>query len=150
MYAVVKELEDEFVDEERKFTLDGHLVGSIGEVVAAYAFGLKLYRPGIETHDAETDDGKRVQVKLTGGIRGILLSSKPDYLIVLQLRDYKFTVVYNGPGAPVWGRCGGDTTVRGNHPIGLGALRSLQPTVPSIQMKDHGLPDLTEAMLPPV
>ena len=36
LYSVVKELEDEFVDERRKFTLDGHLIGRlIGEVVAA-------------------------------------------------------------------------------------------------------------------
>ena len=40
LYAVVSELEKEF--EGRRFTPDGHLVGSIGEVVAAYAFGLKL------------------------------------------------------------------------------------------------------------
>jgi hypothetical protein len=38
LYDVVRELEKEFVDEKRKFTLDGHLVGSIGEVVAAYSF----------------------------------------------------------------------------------------------------------------
>jgi hypothetical protein len=95
MYAVVKELEEEFVDDERRFTLDGHLVGSISEVVAAYAFGLTLYPPSNKTHDAETEDGRKVQVKLTGGTRGIVLSSEPDYLIVLQLQDYKFKVVYN-------------------------------------------------------
>jgi hypothetical protein len=39
LYRVVSELEKEF--EGRKFTPDGHLVGSIGEVVAAYAFGLR-------------------------------------------------------------------------------------------------------------
>ena len=144
MYSVVKELEEEFVNEERKFTLDGHLVGSIGEVVAAYAFGLTLYPPGIETHDAEAEDGKRVQVKLTGGTNSISLSSKPDHLIVLQLRDYQFSVVYNGPGAAVWDRCGGDPAIRGQRPIRLSILRSLQPDEPSIRMKDHGLPDLRE------
>jgi hypothetical protein len=55
LYCVVKELEEEFVDENRKFTLDGHLVGSIGEVVAAYSFGLKTYRAGTRTHDGEKD-----------------------------------------------------------------------------------------------
>src|SRR5580704_19671100 len=40
LYTVVAQLEEEF--EDRRFTPDGHLVGSIGEVVAAYAFGLKL------------------------------------------------------------------------------------------------------------
>jgi hypothetical protein len=143
LYDVVNELEEEFIDEERKFTLDGHLVGSIGEVVAAYTFGLTLYPPGKETHDAEAENGRKVQIKLTGGIRGIALSSKPDYLIVLQLRDLKFSVVYNGPGAPVWERCGGNLDAPGQHPIGLRALRELQPETPSIAMKEHGLPDLS-------
>jgi hypothetical protein len=63
--------EEEFVTDERKFTLDGHLVGSIGEVVAACAFGLTLYPSGTDTHDGESEDGRRVQIKLTGGIRGV-------------------------------------------------------------------------------
>ena len=90
---------------------------------------------------------EKVQGKLTGGIRGVGLSSEPDYLIVLQLRDYEFTVVYNGPGAPVWSGCRGDPEVRRQRPISLAVLRSLQPKVPSIQMKDHGLPDLSEMHL---
>ncbi len=55
LYAVVAALEQEF--EDRKFTPDGHLVGSIGEVVAAYAFGLKLLPASTEGHDAVAADG---------------------------------------------------------------------------------------------
>jgi hypothetical protein len=50
----------------RKFTPDGHLVGSIGEVVAAEALGLTLYRisrPGHDAYDANGD----VQIKMTAG-----------------------------------------------------------------------------------
>jgi hypothetical protein len=104
LYAAVKELEDEFVDENRKFTLDGHLVGSIGEVVAAYSFNLIL-PSGTEKHDAQSVDGnQKVQIKLTGAIKNgrISLNSEPDNLIVLQLQDLKFEVVYNGPGDIVW------------------------------------------------
>jgi hypothetical protein len=118
------------------------LVGSIGEVVAAYAFGLTLYPSGADKHDGETEDGRKVQIKLTGGIRGIGLSSEPDFLIVLQLRDYKFSVVYNGPGAPVWGKCRGNPEVRGQRPIALALLRKLQPLVSPIQIKEYGLPIL--------
>jgi len=125
MYAVVKELEEEFVTDERKFTLDGHLVGSIGEVVAAYAFGLTLYPSGNNTHDGESEDGRKVQIKLTGGIRGIGLSSEPEYLIVLQLRE-----------------CRGDPEVRGQRRIALTLLRKLQPEVSPIQIKEHGFPPL--------
>ena len=40
--AIVHELEGDFPG--RQFTLDGHLVGSIGEVMAAYYYGIELYR----------------------------------------------------------------------------------------------------------
>ena len=36
----------------RKFTLDGHLVGSIGEVVAAFIFDLDLNPASTLSHDA--------------------------------------------------------------------------------------------------
>jgi hypothetical protein len=144
LYYVVKELEDEFVDENRKFTLDGHLVGSIGEVVAAYSFGLKLYPASKRTHDGEKD-GTKVQVKLTGGIKGVALSSKPDHLIVLQLREFKFGIVYNGPGAAVWEKCGGDPAKSGQRPISLTMLRNLQKLVqPSeLLVQERNFPDLS-------
>ena len=41
IYRAVAELEARYPP--RKFTPDGHLVGSIGEVVAAEALGLTLY-----------------------------------------------------------------------------------------------------------
>lgn len=41
----------------RKFTLDGHLVGSIGEVVAAYMFDLTLNPASTQGHDARARDG---------------------------------------------------------------------------------------------
>ena len=40
LYRVVDRLEQMFPD--RRFTPDGHLVGSIGEVVAAHMFDLEL------------------------------------------------------------------------------------------------------------
>jgi hypothetical protein len=43
IYKAVEQLEAAYPG--RKFTPDGHLVGSIGEVVAAEALGLTLY-PG--------------------------------------------------------------------------------------------------------
>lgn len=41
LVEIVAELEKEFPG--RHFTLDGHLVGSIGEVMAAYYYGIELY-----------------------------------------------------------------------------------------------------------
>jgi hypothetical protein len=146
LYRVVQELEDEFVDENRKFTPDGHLVGSIGEVVAAYSFGLTLYPSSAKTHDAKSKDGRKVQIKLTGGNKSVALSSKPDYLIVLQLREYKFGVVYNGPGAEVWVKCTGDPDIPGQRQISLTKLRELQALTKPADMipQQRDLPDISD------
>ena len=53
MIGIVSELEAEFPG--RHFTLDGHLVGSIGEVMAAYYYGIELYRASVSRHDGIVD-----------------------------------------------------------------------------------------------
>ncbi len=60
--SIVNELESDFPG--RKFTLDGHLVGSIGEVMAAYYYGIELYGASTERHDG-CISGKEVQIKIT-------------------------------------------------------------------------------------
>jgi len=83
----------------RPFTLDGHLVGSIGEVVAADTYGLILEKCSNEGFDAKTHDGKTVEIKLTAG-ESVAVSSSPntpDLLIVLKLHpNTGFEEVYNG------------------------------------------------------
>ena len=63
LYAITQELEQLYPG--RKFTPDGHLVGSIGEVLVAEHYGLTLLPNSSETHDAVTNDGKLVQIKAT-------------------------------------------------------------------------------------
>ena len=63
LYRITNELETEYPG--RKFTIDGHLVGSIGEVIVSENYGLKLLPNSTETHDAEAKDGKLVQIKAT-------------------------------------------------------------------------------------
>ena|SRR5437879_5047135 len=111
-------------------------------------FGLTLYPPSIETHDAESEDRKKVQIKLTGGNRGVSLYSAPDYLIVLQLSNGKFVIVYNGPGAPVWAKCG-PRAKNGQRPITLSALRRLQLIVPDSEriVLKRELPNLSTTSL---
>lgn len=82
LYAIVAELVE--MAPGRRFTLDGHLVGSIGEVVAAYAYELHLHPTGYRAHDAKTVDGRHVQVKLTQR-ESIAISRRCERLIVLRL-----------------------------------------------------------------
>jgi len=64
IYKAVRELETCYP--ERKFTPDGHLVGSIGEVIAAEALNLKLLPMSHAGHDA-CDANGLVQAKMTAG-----------------------------------------------------------------------------------
>ena len=90
----------------RPFTPDGHLVGSIGEVVAAEALGLMLQKPSHPGHDARDADGRDVQIKTTAG-RKVALYATCDRLVVLQIVSLEEAeIVYDGPGAPVWEQAG--------------------------------------------
>lgn len=98
IYQAIKELEARYP--ERKFTPDGHLVGSIGEVVAAEALGLTLYSmsPGHDAYDANGD----VQIKMTAG-KSIAMYACCVRLVVLRVvSPEEAEIVYDGPGEPVW------------------------------------------------
>lgn len=107
----------------RPFTPDGHMVGSIGEVVAAEALGLTLYppsHPGHDAHDAEGD----VQIKLTAGKR-ISMYSCCDRLLVLKVvTPAEAEIVYDGRGEPAWERAG-PMQKNGQRSISIAALRLL-------------------------
>ena len=75
LYRIVDRLELLFPG--RKFTPDGHLVGSIGEVVAARMFDLELLPASAPYHDARADDGRRVQIKFTRNYSGKLSTARP-------------------------------------------------------------------------
>jgi hypothetical protein len=90
----------------RKFTPDGHLIGSIGEVIAAEHFGLKLLSMSNAGHDSIDADDKEVQIKLTAS-KSISISADCQRLIVLRIvPPEEAEIVYDGPGAPVWAAAG--------------------------------------------
>lgn len=99
LISIVRNLEKDFPG--RHFTLDGHLVGSIGEVMASYYYGIRLFEASAPCHDGEVD-GKLVQIKITQQDT-IVIREEPEYLIALYLNhDGKIYEIYNGPGkAPI-------------------------------------------------
>jgi hypothetical protein len=122
IYAAVEELERLYPG--RKFTPDGHLVGSIGEVIAKEAFGLTLYPPSYEKHDAFDDNGD-VQIKMTAGDR-VSMYDECDRLIVLKLvSPQEAEVIYFGPGKPVW-ESAGRKQKNGQRTISVSNLRKLE------------------------
>ena len=127
LYTASAGLEEMFPG--RKFTLDGHLVGSIGEVVAAYIFDLDLNPASTLGHDATTADGKNVEIKLTQG-PGVAIRHEPEHLIVLHRpKGGPVRVVYNDPGALAWSAAGA-MQKNGQRPISLSRLERLAAEVP--------------------
>lgn len=103
MYKAVGELEARYP--ERKFTLDGHLVGSIGEVVAAEAFNLTLYPMSHAGHDAWDVNGP-VQVKMTAGTSIAMYDCCVRLIVLKVISPQEAEVLYDGPGEPVWNNAG--------------------------------------------
>jgi hypothetical protein len=122
IYRAVAQLEALYPG--RKFTPDGHLVGSIGEVVAAEARKLKLYSASMPAHDAEDALGRQVQIKMTGG-RSVAMYADCERLLVLRIASpEEAEVVYDGPGGEPWAQAG-RVGKNGQHVISLSRLRRI-------------------------
>jgi hypothetical protein len=119
LYEVTDELEERF---GRKFTPDGHLMGSLGEAMAVYMYDLVLADPSLETHDATTKDGRKlVQIKFTAGKSGYGIYSKPQHLIALQLVSRNEVVeVFNGPGEIAWKCTSAKPSKNSQHSMAMG------------------------------
>ncbi len=149
LYEITDTLNVEFASKGRRFTLDGHLLGSIGEVLAAFAFDLCLERPSKKGHDARTKEGKKVQIKLTAVDSNVALNDEPDFLIALQLTDERLEIVYNGPGGIVWKNCG-KPQKNNQRSISLHKLRRLNEGVTSRIPLVRALPEIRRRQSTPL
>lgn len=91
---------------ELPFTLDGKLIGDLGEAIAIQDFGFTKLPEGTPIHDFATDDGKHVQIKTTQAIdpnRGVglgLTMQSFDHLIVIQISEEgTYEILFDGPGS---------------------------------------------------
>lgn len=148
LYSITDRLDRKYRADERKFTPDGHLIGSIGEVLVAEAYNLKLCKSSTKDYDAVTKDsrGIKVQIKATQTERVSLSSvssENPPYLIVIQIHPPgKCTLVYNGPGEPAWAAAG-KPQKNGQRQISLARLRDLSASV----SKDEQIPMLASGLI---
>ena len=85
------------------FTLDGNLIGDIGEALAVELFDIRLVEAkSTEGIDGYAADGRTVQVKTTGTGRGPAFrctETRADHLLFfdLDLENRAGTIVFNGP-----------------------------------------------------
>jgi hypothetical protein len=126
LYEIVEQLESIFPG--RSFTPDGHLVGSIGEAIAATRYELSLVPMSTKGCDATSPHCERIEIKATQG-DSVAFNCDPPHLIVLKLtRDGDATEVFNGPGDLVQPFLG-PMQKNGQRVIRLKKLRELQTKV---------------------
>ena len=130
MLAIVEQLCQAYP--HKKFTLDGRLVGDIGEILVEDAYDLKLLEGLQHHHDAVCPAGRSVQIKAT--MKGHLTfpcDHIPDYYLAVKINpDGSFIEVFNGPGAvaalAVAKRARAKTNL---HSVSIAALRKLPEQV---------------------
>jgi hypothetical protein len=131
IFAGIKKLKDAYEDTERQFTIDGRLVGDIGEVIAKERFKINLDETSRSKFDAKTLDGQDVQIKAT--FKDKLTFKYPDGLFIgLKLHeDGSADIVYNGPAhyiAKYYKRTAGDN--KGLLSYSINILRIINKTIP--------------------
>lgn len=118
----------------RKFTIDGRLVGDIGEIIAALEYDLKLDVISQADYDATCSQGRRIQIKATFQ-DALTFKRTPDFFLGFKLyQDGTFEEIFNGPGNIIFDRYQhrkgiGDTLLR----FPNSALRQMSAAVPAHQ-----------------
>jgi hypothetical protein len=122
IYEAVAELSAEYPG--RPFTPDGHLIGSIGEVVARETFGSELREPSNKHHDARCSLRGDVEVKITAG-KSISMRGPCNHLIVLKVISPQYAeIIFDGSGIGLW-QDAGETASNGQRRVSLAKLRRL-------------------------
>ncbi|MEP0861965.1 MAG: hypothetical protein HRF52_11070 [Ignavibacterium sp.] len=114
---------------KRKFTLDGRLVGDIGEILAEQIYDLQLLDGQQKDYDA-ISNGRMIQIKTTMK-NSLTIGDLPEYYLGLRIDDNgNVEEIFNGPGRLVW-----DLVKHRKRPksyllsISISALRKLNATV---------------------
>jgi hypothetical protein len=82
---------------KRQFTIDGRLVGDIGEVIAERDYDLELDKSSKAKHDGTTPKGLRVQIKATFQSSLTFKGEEGLYLGLKLHRDGSYEEIFNGP-----------------------------------------------------
>ncbi|MCK5268242.1 MAG: hypothetical protein KAR07_08745 [Spirochaetes bacterium] len=89
---------------QKKFTMDGRLVGDLGEVLAEQNYKIKLYDGQHSRHDACFENNKKREVQIKTTMKENLgfphdEQKWPEYYLGIRLIDDGSIVeIFNGPG----------------------------------------------------
>jgi len=144
IYASVDKLSNQFPG--RHFTPDGHLIGTIGEVVASYVFELVLAKAsnrGCDAFDQKT--GRPVEIKCTQGKRVSFYDCDllTNVIVLTINEDRTFRCVFNGLFSDLSNYLG-DIQKNGQRTISVIKLEKIQESVSSENMIEqiHPLPTI--------
>lgn len=101
LIKIVGELNGQYPHKE--FTLDGRLVGDLGEIVVEENYRVELYDKVVQKYDAVSeDDKKEVQIKTT--MKGSVWYPRdyhPERFLAIELKENgDFVELYNGDTKP--------------------------------------------------
>ncbi|MGJ8594081.1 MAG: DUF6998 domain-containing protein [Aquaticitalea sp.] len=103
LLAITESLKKQY-EGRLNFSLDGRLVGDIGEALASEKFDLELYSQNAQVYDGEQrGTNKKVQIKSSMKYNFSYPFGKDldHYLAVHIEPSGELEVIYNGPGKPI-------------------------------------------------
>lgn len=116
----------------RRFTLDGRLVGDIGEVLAEHGYELQLNEGLSKHHDAMTADNRNVQIKSTMQ-KSLTFPADhvPEYYLGIPiLPNGEYREIYNGPARAIANYLKDRKPPKNNlHNVSFNILRRLNESV---------------------
>lgn len=103
LLAITKKLKEKYIHLNKQFSLDGKLVGDIGEVLAAEKYGIELYPENTAIYDGfEIATTRKVQIKASFKNYSYFPycpTKLPDYFLSINiLENGEIEELYNGPG----------------------------------------------------
>jgi hypothetical protein len=126
---------------KRNFTIDGRLVGDIGEVVAERDYLLELDADSAAKHEGVTPDGTRVQIKATFKNKLTFKGGEGLYLGLKLHRDGTYEEIFNGPAKEISAkfshRKGIDSALLSLSAKALHKLSKHLKDHPKVQRRDH-------------
>jgi len=98
LLRIVKRLQSAYP--KKSFTLDGRLVGDLGEILVEGVYDIELHSNLRKHHDGATPDGRQVQIKATMKNQLTFPADHvPDYYLGIKINpDGSFAEIFNGPG----------------------------------------------------
>jgi hypothetical protein len=130
LLQIVKQLQNAYP--KKRFTLDGRLVGDLGEVLVEVAYDIELHEGLQKHHDGKASDSRQVQIKAT--MQDSLtfpVDHIPDYYLGIKIHpDGTFTEIFNGPGSVAWEAVKNRKPTKTNlHSVSLNTLGQLNERV---------------------